>query len=236
MIRRLIARGVDGIIAVSVGGLADAQRRRQGSDGHVPPIVYVDQPDRKGHVLLFDSYGAGYSATRHLRQHGHERIGIVTARLSFPNVREVYNGYVHALEEAGGSPSPTLVSEVGEFSVEAGRLGLAHLLDRPEPPSAVFAAGEVLALGVLQEARSRGLDVPADLAITGWTDSPAAALVDPPLTMVSVPARKIGVQAMRTLSELIRGKRPRSRRTVLEVELVVRDSCGSHEASDLARM
>ena len=216
MIRRMIARGVDGIVAVSVGGI--------GTNAGAPPIVYVDQPDRTGHVLLFDGQRAGYAATRHLRQHGHERIGIVTAPLSWPNVREVYEGYVQAVGEADGR----LVAEVDEFTVDAGRAGLERLLELPDSPSAVFAAGETLAMGVLHETKSRGIDVPADLAITGYTDSPAAALVEPPLTMVSVPSREIGIQAMQTLADLIRGKKLRTRRKVLDVELVVRQSCGSH--------
>jgi DNA-binding LacI/PurR family transcriptional regulator len=228
MIRRLIARGVDGIVAASVGGIADADRRDRGSNGSVPPIVYVDQPDRTGHVVLFDAHAAGYAATGHLGEHGHERIGTVTAPLSSPTVKAVYDGYVQALEDAGVSRSPTLVSEVAEFSVAAGRAGLARLLDLPNPPAAVFAAGESLALGVLHEARSRGLDVPGELAIAGCVDSQAAALVEPPLTMVSVPAQEMGIQAMRMLAELIRGKEPRPRRRILDVELVVRGSCGSH--------
>ena len=221
IVLRLIARGVDGIIAVSVGGLAGADTHEPAG----PPIVYVDQPDRRGHVLLFDADRGGYLATRHLVEHGHERIGIVTAPRWWPNVRDVYNGYLRALEERGLTP---LVAEVDEFTIEAGRAGLARLLALPDPPSAVFAAGEVLALGVFGEARSRGMAVPGDVAIAGYTDSPTAALVDPPLTMVSVPAREIGLRAMRTLDRLIRDGEPRPRRTVLDVELVVRASCGSH--------
>jgi DNA-binding LacI/PurR family transcriptional regulator len=226
-IRRLIARGVDGIIAVSIGGLTDDERNG-GTPGRVPPIVYVDQPRRTGRVLLFDGRGAGCLATRHLVEHGHARIGIVTAPLVWPNVREVYDGYVQALGDAGTEVSGDLVSEVGEFTVEAGRAGVARLLDLPDPPSAVFAVDETLALGVLHEARSRGVAVPGELAITGYTDSPTAALVEPPLTMVSVPAREIGSQAMKALAALIAGKKPRSRRTILDVELVVRQSCGPH--------
>lgn len=225
VIRRLIARGVDGIIAASVGG---GRGRAKASDGRVPPVVYLDQPDRKGHVLLFDGERAGYAATRHLREHGHDRVGIVTAPLSWPNVKALYEGYVKAIEEGGGRLAPSLVSEVDEFSLDAGRIGLARLLDLADPPSAVFAAGETLALGALQEARSRGLNVPADLAITGYVDSPAAALVEPPLTMVALPAREMGIQAMRTLSDLMQGKKLRPRRTVLDVELILRDSCGKH--------
>ena len=227
MIRRLIARGVDGIVAVSIGDLADDERRDT-APGRIPPIVYVDQPDRTGRVLLFDGRRAGYLATRHLCEHGHARIGIVTAPLAWSNVHEVYEGFVEALVDAGGSVSRELVAEVGEFTVDAGRIGAARLLDAPDPPTAVFAAGETLALGVLQEARSRELAVPGQLAIAGYTDSPAAQLVDPPLTMVSVPAREIGSRAMRALAGLIAGKSRRPRRTVLGVELVVRESCGSH--------
>ena len=224
MTRRLIARGIDGIIAVSVGGIAESGER----DGRLPPIVYVDQPDRTGHVVLFDAHRVGYAATRHLQEHGHARVGIVTASLAWPNVKAVHDGYVQALEDGGNGLSPTLVSEVDEFSVAAARIGLARLLDAADPPSAVFAAGEVLALGVLQEAKARGIDVPTQLAITGCTDSTAAALVDPPLTMVSVPAYEMGVRAMETLADLIAGRVPRPRRTVLGVELVVRASCGPH--------
>lgn len=223
-IRRLIARGVDGIVAVSVGGI-----EAEGDRGsRVPPIVYVDQPDRTGHVLVFDGSAGGYAATRHLLDHGHERIGLVTPPTAWPNIRDVYEGYARALAEAGAERSLDLVSEVGEFSVAAGRLGLAHFLGRPDPPTAVFAAGERLALGVLREAKSRGLAVPGELALAGYTDSPAAELVEPALTMVSVPSREIGVRAMRTLAELVSGRRPRPRRIVLDVELVVRDSCGAH--------
>jgi len=220
MIRRLIARGVDGIIAVSIGGLADGQPPE--SPTLEVPIVDVGQPDRTGSVLLFDSRRGGYLATRHLADHGHDKIGIITPTRSWPSVREVYRGYVDALEQLAGASPELLVSEVSEFSVDAGRRGLAQLLELPDPPSAVFAVDEVLALGALREARARGIDVPGDLALVGYTDSPLSVLVEPALTMVSVPAREIGVRAMRTLQGLISGRKPRRRRSVLDVELVVR--------------
>src|SRR6185312_3436151 len=139
VIRRLIARGVDGIVAVSVGGLehGDAVLGAE----RLPPIVYIDQPGRTGHSVVFDGRGGGHLATRHLLEHGHERIGIVTPPLSWPNVSEIYEGYVAAFD--GGLDDSSLLSEVSEFSVEAGRLGLAQLLELPEPPTAVFAVDEL---------------------------------------------------------------------------------------------
>lgn len=229
MTRRLIARGVDGIIAASVGRLPDQPDEVVGRT----PIVHVDQPDRRGHSLLFDGDAAGHTATRHLLDHGHERIGIITAPLVWPNVADVCNGYRRAIEDTGASPAAELVSEVPEFSIEAGRLGTARLLDLPTPPTAVIAASSTFALGALAEARSRGLRVPGDLAIVGYTDTPAAELVDPPITTVAVPVHEIGVRAMRLLSDLIDGKRPRRRRTVVKPELIVRDSCGPHDLDGL---
>jgi len=228
ILRRLIARGVDGIIAVSAGGLENEARSRETGHIGLPPIVYVDQPERRGHVLLFDGRDAGYTATQHLCDHHYERVGIITAPLSWPNVCEVYKGYVDALEARGRTLDRNLVAEVDTFTIEAGRHGLAQLLELPHPPSAVFAAGEALALGALQEAHARQLEVPGQLALCGYTDSPTATLVQPPLTMVSVPAREIGIRAMQTLANLIEGKTPRPRRTTLPVELVVRQSCGHH--------
>jgi DNA-binding LacI/PurR family transcriptional regulator len=226
LLRRLIPRGVDGVIAVSVGGLEKEVQSRD--DDRLPPIVYVDQPDRKGHVLLFDGHAGGYAAAYHLREHGHERVGIITAPRSSPNVAEVYRGYVDALQGTGRQSDPSLVAEVDAFTIENGGLGLAHLLEQDYPPSAVFAAGEVLALGALKEAQARQLDVPAQLALCGYTDSPTATLVQPPLTMVAVPAHEIGTRAMQRLADLIQGKTIRPRRTTLPVELILRDSCGHH--------
>jgi DNA-binding LacI/PurR family transcriptional regulator len=105
---------------------------------------------------------------------------------------------------------------------------VARLVDDPEPPTAVFAAGAVLALGVLDEARRLGVRVPEDLAVVGYTDVEAATLVQPPITMVSVPTHEIGVRAMTALARIIAGERVPAKEVVLDVELVVRESCGPH--------
>jgi len=101
MIRRLVARGVAGIIAASVGGIGRVEGGSRRGTGRVPPIVYVDQPERTGHVFLFDGRAAGAAATRHLFEHGHRRVGIITAPLAWPNVRQVFDGYADVLDKSG---------------------------------------------------------------------------------------------------------------------------------------
>ena len=192
MMRRLIARGVDGIIAVSVGSTPDPVP----ADGiaRLPPIVYVDQPQRRGYSLVFDGSGAGYAATRHLNDHGHARIGLLTAPLTLPNVAEVHRGYLKALEDAGHAPSPELVSEVPEFSAEAGRAALSRLLELPDPPAAVFAAASNLALGRCTRRGYEGCTSRTIWPSSATPTRPCRRLLDPPLTMVEVPAREIGAK------------------------------------------
>jgi len=222
-IRQLSARGAEGVIAISMGGLGE-----DASSGAGPPIVYVDQPDRTGTVLLFNADKAGFEATEHLAQHGHERIGFVTCPLDWPNQGELFAGYKRAHDERGWPTAPNLLATVGAFDVASGRRGLRMLLDQPDPPSAVIASGGMLALGVLQEASQRGIDVPTDLAIVGYADAEVAQFTSPALTMVSLPTYDVGVAAMSALQRIIAGDSSGPERTVFDGVLVVRQSCGPH--------
>jgi DNA-binding LacI/PurR family transcriptional regulator len=231
MIRRLMARGVDGLIAVSVGGIdqpAEAALSPRAAAAALPPIVYVDQPDRSIHSLMFDAEQGGYLATRHLADHGHERVAMLTAPVRYPNMSVLHDGYRRALSTAGTQPLEPLVIEVSGFGLDEGRTGLDRLLESGPQPTAVFAASANLALGVIDQARSRGVRVPDDLAVVGYADTDAARLVEPPLTMVSAPAREIGFRAMATLQRLMAGEPVTKERVMLEVDLTVRSSCGRH--------
>jgi DNA-binding LacI/PurR family transcriptional regulator len=220
-IHQLIARGVDGIIAVSLGGIDEAEPR-----SGLPPIVHVDQPNRAGSSIVFDGAGGGALAAGHLLDHGHTRIGYVTAPLVWANQREVSAGYERTLRNAGMGTE--LMAEASDFSLEQGQLALARLMEDPKPPTAVVVSAGVLALGVLREARSMGLRVPEDLAIIGYAEDGTARFTHPPLTMVSAPANAAGRRAMTVLRQLMDGSTEPAGREVLDVTLIVRESCGPH--------
>lgn len=227
--RRLAVRGIDGLIEVSVGAPAAASSSRsRASPRSSIPTVYVDQPDRGGHSLVFDAARGAEEATRHLLDHGHRQVAIIAPSASRPNVRGIVDGWRAALQARGVRPAPEHAVEVGGFTIEDGRAGLGRLMDGPGRPDAVFAASARLALGALVEARHRRLAVPGDIALAGYTDIESAQLVDPPLTMIEVPAHEAGVRAMDTLADLIAGRPVAPRRHVLGVQLVVRGSCGQH--------
>jgi DNA-binding LacI/PurR family transcriptional regulator len=224
-IRQLAARGAEGIIAASIGA------PEKGTPEHfLPPIVYVDQPDQKRQVLVFDAERAAYDATRHLLEHGHTRIGYVSAPLEFPNQGELFQGYRRALREAGRDADASPLAIVHGFDVAAGRDGLGQLLEHEDRPTAALASAALLAVGVLQEARQRGLDVPDDLAIIGYADIDVTRSTHPPLTMVSLPIFDVGVAAMSALQRMIAGEQRKPERLVFDGTLEIRDSCGTHPA------
>ena len=228
ILRRLIARRVDGIIAVSIGPLAMGLSRDAGSRTSAPRIVYIDWPVAADHSFVFDAEQGAYEATRHLAEHGHERIGFVTAPLSWANIAPLHTGYLRALTERGWTPDSALVVETAGFTVEAGRNGLTALLAVESPPAAVFVGTGVLALGLVDEARRRRLRIPDDLAVIAYTDPDAAALMEPPITAVAVPVHEIGIQAMTTLAALMEGASVEVLQTTFKGELIVRESCGLH--------
>jgi DNA-binding LacI/PurR family transcriptional regulator len=102
------------------------------------------------------------------------------------------------------------------------------LLGLKNPPTAIFAISDMLALGVIQAVKTAGLQIPADIAVTSFNDIPTSALIEPSLTTVAAPTVQMGYKAMEMLQSLIAGKQPPQREIILPTALVVRNSCGDH--------
>lgn len=224
-LRQLTARGVDGLIAISLGELPPSSTR--GRD-RLPPIVYVDQPDRTGHVIVFDTDHAGELATRHLLDEGRQRVALLEPSDAFPNVAGLRTGYERTLD-AYGRAREALVVEVDGFDSDSARAAMVELLEGPRPPDGLVTASGTHALVALTEARTRGFSLPHDLAVVGYGDSEPTQLTHPALTMIELPTREAGTLAARILQDLI-ARRPREpERHVLASRLVVRASCGPHQ-------
>jgi DNA-binding LacI/PurR family transcriptional regulator len=169
---------------------------------------------------------AGYQATQHLLKHRHRRIGLLTFDPQAANVRPLYLGYARALEEAGLPSDLALVARVAGFDIESGAAGARKLLGLPQPPTAIFAIADTLALGALSAIKQAGLRIPQDIALVGFNDIPLAELVEPPLTTVAAPSVELGRAAMSMLQDLIAGGKPPADPVVLPTTLVIRQSCG----------
>jgi DNA-binding LacI/PurR family transcriptional regulator len=219
---QLAARNVDGIIIASF----DIRDMLAKKHAVFLPIVTVDSPGCNGPVVNFDLENAGYQAVRHLVEHGHRRIGLVTYFEESANVIPLTGGYSCALLEAGVAKDESLVARVPGFDMAAGELGARQLLALGEPPTAIFTIADTLALGVLKALKANGRQVPEEMALASVDDIAIAELVVPALTTVSLPVRQLGLEAMQMLQNLIDGKKLPVEQIILPAELVIRQSCG----------
>jgi len=196
------------------------------------PIVLLGRlPDVPIPFVDVDNVRAAHGAVSHLIRLGHTRIGMITnGPLHYTASADRLEGYRRALADHGLEYDDALVA-FGAFREESGQAAMDRLLALDDPPTAVFAASDAIALGALVSLRRHGLRVPDDVALVGFDDIPLAAYVNPPLTTVRLPARQLGEEAARLLVALVEGRPVETTQILLETTLIVRESCGSHRDS-----
>lgn len=180
-----------------------------------PNLTYVDLDNQAGATM----------AIHHLLALGHRRIGYIGADRHLVFARLRYEGHVAALERAGVPLDRDLLLE-GDLTERSGHLCMERLLGLSSPPTAVFAASDVMAIGARRALAAAGLRVPGDVALVGFDDAPMAEYATPPLTTVRQPTLELGHEAVSLLVGRLEGEALGARQVLLAPELVVRASCG----------
>lgn len=167
---------------------------------------------------------AACQAMLYLYRLGHTRVGIIRGPLGdLTNSEERLEGCRVAALSQGRELDAGLIKD-GDFTIEGGYEAALSLLDLPQPPTAIFAFSDTMALGAIAAARERGVAVPEQLSIVGFDDIPMAAWSDPPLTTIAQPAALIGQTAAEILLDVMAGKAIAEPRVRLPYELVERGS------------
>ena len=219
-IRTLVQRGVDGVMLVGADRQAEAGVLLA-SAGLSVVVTWCEE--KAFPSISVDNVRAGALAAEHLIGLGHRRIGVVIGKLDFNDrQRARLDGIRGALERHSLALSDWLVTQQ-PLTLSGGRSGCATLLELKEPPTAIISGIDLLAIGCIEEAHARRLDVPEVLSIVGIDDLEMSAHVSPSLTTVHLPTARIGELAARSLLAQVRGgEAPRS--IQLPIALVERRS------------
>jgi LacI family transcriptional regulator len=169
------------------------------------------------------NWQGGYDATKYLIELGHRRIGFITGTMDLGCSRDRLEGYRAALRDCGLPIDPLLIRE-GDFWQPSGFSAAQSLLALSEPPTAIFASNDVMAFGVMEAVRDRGLRIPEDISIVGFDNIPQAEHVSPQLTTVQQPLADMGREATRMLLALVQEPARPYRRVELPTQLIVRAS------------
>ena len=229
-IQSLIDRNADGVLIMtssfSPGWLAELERSGT-------PVIVLDwavQTHGANVSTIAVDFERGIdAAVEHLYTLGHRRYAHVGGPAQFQTSQERRVAFLAALTRRGIDPASVPIIE-GNLRIDGGRQALSQVLALPERPTALFAANDMTALGILFEARTQGLTIPRDLSVVGLDDIWLAAQSDPPLTTVALPRYAIGQLAMRLLFDLL--ERPREEfiaavATHVRTNLIVRNSTGA---------
>jgi len=222
-IEGVIDRRSIGVIAVfsDLSEMMHAQLRASGI-----PFVVIDPTGEPLHdtpSVGATNWSGGLAATRHLLGLGHRRVGIITGPIDILCSRARLDGYRAAMDAAGLKVDPDLVA-YGDFHVQSGIERARAMLRLPDPPTAIFAGNDLMALGVYQAARKEHLRIPDELSVVGFDDLPVAGWVGPPLTTIRQPLTEMAVTAARLVLGLAHGTAPAQTRVELATELVLRES------------
>lgn len=219
----LLEREMAGLIVVS-GQHADthatSDRYQRLIDRHIPLVLVNGRVDGLDAVFVSDDdEGAMNLAVTHLKELGHERIGLAAGPTHYAPVIAKVRGFRAAL---GTRKVPV---EHSLFTIEGGRAAALALLDRGV--TGIVCASDLMALGAIAASRSRGLRVPRDVSIVGYDDSPMMAFTDPALTTVRQAVPAMCNVAVRALLEQVAGRPLPKQEYVFRPELVVRGSTGA---------
>ena len=217
------ASGVVGIIGLTLSepdGLIDAA-----SDASLPFIIIDPVDTRHSRMVSVGSsnWSGARTATEHLIGLGHRRIAWIGGPEASDAARDRRLGYQAALDSAGLAVNPALILS-GPFAVATGAERARELLTSTPPPTAIMAANDEIAVGVLATAHALGILVPEGLSVTGFDDTPQAGWTTPPLTTVYQHLEGMGAMAVQATLAMAGGRRPPARHVELATSLTLRGS------------
>jgi LacI family transcriptional regulator len=215
----VIEQRVDGVIlSPSSSDPAPVEKLRQ----HDIPVVLIDRKVSRTSVdtIVTDSFDAGRRLTNHLIERGYRDITFVGGEEGVSTLEERLDGYCRAMKEADLVPTYHL----GEYTQQSGDKIVDRILQHQEPPEALVAANNFVAIGAIRALRRRNFGIPDDIGLACFGDLEAASTIDPFLTVIKHPAYELGRKAAEMLVERIEGYGGAAREEKLPVNMVVRKS------------
>jgi LacI family transcriptional regulator len=225
----LSSRSIDGLL-ISVSTATKDLQHLKALHERGFPIVFFDRivEDIHTHKVMVDNFRGAYDATMHLIKQGYTNIANITNSENLSISRERVAGYAEALAQKNIKARKSMI----KYCFHGGMLlseieeAINQLLKARPRPDAIFTASDKLTTGCMRVLKSKGIRIPEDIAVVGFSNSDIIELLDPPITVVRQPAFEMGQVAMELLLQLIESKRPVKdfERRILATSLIVQNS------------
>ncbi|GAA4072886.1 catabolite control protein A [Amphibacillus indicireducens] len=222
LINTMLEKQVDGI--VYMGSRLTDEHLKEFKTSPVPIVLAATiEPTNAIPSVNIDYEEAGYEATKLLIDNGHTKLAFVTGLDETTANKAKHQGFVQALEEIELTVDQTNVFR-GDLSYQSGLKAVESLFDQTEKPTAIFAASDEIALGVIHGIQDLGLNVPADVEVIGFDNTRLAMMIRPTLSTVVQPVYDIGAVAMRLLTKYMNKEEVEESNVILPHQIIKRSS------------
>ncbi|WP_372663655.1 LacI family DNA-binding transcriptional regulator [Cohnella sp.] len=219
-INLLKQRRIDGFIIASK--FKNVALLKQLISEKFPVVLFAhERPELSVSSVTVDDYIGGYMAASHLLALGHRRVGVIAEESV--SSKERIRGYKSALSESDITVEDHLIVISGPAVLDA-EIAAVKLLDREDRPTAIFGCNDLLAIGVMQASRARGIQVPEQLSVIGFDDTLLCSIVSPKLTSISQPLRELGKEVMDMMIRKIEQDEVPKQRVRMLPEISVKES------------
>jgi len=223
----LSPENIDGILFADIN--SDLMQLKKVLARKIPCIVLNNYFEKEPiNSIAIDNEKAAVDVCEFLVGLGHTRIATIAGDLSTEAGRKRLEGFKSCMKSHNLRLSPRYIT-TGHFLRSPARKGMESLLKLSEPPTAVFAASDVMAMEAIDVARRLGLHVPGDVSIIGFDDNPLCAYSPVPLSTVWQPIAEMGRMGVEFLNQIISGKKKQPVKMLLDTKLIERKSCGRLE-------
>jgi len=221
-INLLLAKRVDGLLITPVQDRDDDIKKL--IEANIPfVIVGRDFENIEVEAVYNDEVKGGFLATEYLIKKGHKRIALVDGFLYKSPARGRLEGYKKALKKYGIPLDDDLLS-VGDIDVKDGYERTKQLLEKGLNFAAIFAYNDMMAFGVMQAIKEKGLRIPEDIGLVGYDDIPFSSLISPSLTTIKLKKQELGIESVKLLLSRINRVHKKTKKIMLEVELKIRET------------
>jgi LacI family transcriptional regulator len=221
-INLLLAKRVDGLLITPVQDRDDDIKKL--IEENIPFVILGrDFENIEVDAVYNDEVKGGFLATEYLINKGHKRIALINGFLHKSPAKGRLEGYKKALKKYGIPFDDALVS-FGDIDVKDGHERTKQLFEKELNFTAIFAYNDMMAFGVMQAIREKGLRIPEDIGLVGYDDIPFSSLISPALTTIRVKKQELGVESVKLLLSHINDIRKKSKKIMLDVELIIRET------------
>jgi len=221
-INLLLAKRVDGLLIAPVQDRDDDIKNL--IDANIPFVVVGrDFKNIEVDAIYNDEVKGGFLATEYLIKKGHKRIALIDGFLYKSPAKGRLEGYKKALNKYRISLDESLIS-VGDINIEDGYKRTKQMLEKNLDFTAIFAYNDMMAFGAMQAIKEKGLRIPEDIGLIGYDDILFSSLISPALTTIRLKKQELGVKSVKLLFSRINGNRKKTKKVMLGVELVKRET------------